>query len=962
MGVSKYSSGAIQDLPFVDNDLADLGGSLTEIGYGVTIVGGPGKRSPTRGEMLASITEFCRHGVEENEVALLYFSGHGLHHRGKNYLVPADGELTDGLIEDLMVPVDFAATYEESPASAIFFFVDACREGVDFGEKSLLSYQEWSRGKIEAMKNRQSAYVFACRAGEVSRYVDGPDNSGFSLFSKALSETLTDNRSALGMTFGRLRTGVQERVDELASKHQLETQHVRVVAEGGATEDELAAVRISAAGPRRGSTQSSLPTVDIEAIRDLTIEDDDLRLLSQNQDKERPWIEGAVPITHVLRSAAALRKPFDAVLERLGQFEPVGVKAPKVDAETAAAIEVEHDDLILLPLSGEGERGADSAVEVPALHVLYAASKLGRPVDEILARLGRFEKVGVKGPEIDPGKVKGLMVDDKDLTVLSQDLDGQPPWLQGKVPVHHLLRVAARFGVQVGEVVSRLEPFEPFDIVVPAGLDEAAQLFTLSEEEVRLLSKDLNGRDPWVASPIPIGHVLLVACKEGETVGEAAERLRRFEVVGWEIPTIPEAAAGLEVPENDLVLVSSDFDGRYPWLDAEVRPARLANASFKFGEPVGKVCERVLRYQALGLSHPEVDAKAVADLVITREDMVVLTGRQVEDWTVASEDFVPLPHVLFAANRLDETVDQAAARLDRLQAVGISVEEVDWAAVKGLRIDAEDLKLVSGDLDGVAPWMTPELGWPHLLRAAQKLNEPLGGIVERVKKLEPLGYTVPAAELDQIADLAVTLEDLVVLAGAFDEPSSGQPSVVRLLRASSQLEETVGDVIARLTRFEPLGIQLPEIDDPDALTVQVAEDDLLLLSADFDGLAPWVEATVPVGNVLATAAAGGKTVGEVLKRVAQFEPFGFGTPEVSERGARQRVNAEDLVLLSRDRNGSPPWVEREIPVVHLLQASSTLEESVGETLRRLQKLESAGAISLTSFFAETSRPWRPPPF
>jgi len=957
MGVPEYTNDAIPDLGFVANDLTSLSASLTNIGYEITQLGGAGKDSPTHNAIIHGINEFCRHEAQENEVAIIYFSGHGLHHKGRDYLVPGDATLGDEIIEQVMVPLDFAAACEQSRASAIFFFIDACREGVDLGEKA--TYQQWSEGKREQVGNQRSAYVFACGPGEVSRYVSGAE--GFSLFSRALSDTLNTN-SALGMTFSRVRTEVQKRVDELADKYQKKRQHIRVVSEEGAIDGALGAIRISAGGLGSGSIQPDRPSVDVEAIGKLTITSEDLRLLSYNHDEKSPWVEGSLSVIHVLRSASALDKPVKWVLDRLGEFEPVGIKVPEIDIEAASQIDIDRDDLVLLPSGGEADRLAAVPADLSAVQILYAASKLSKPVDKILERLRRFEAVGVKLPEIDPAQVKGLMVDGRDLTMLSVDLDARAPWLQGEVPVTHVLQASKQLEETVGSVVERLASFEPCGITIPRHIDASMAHLTVTEDDLRLLSQTLSGF-PWVESPIPIGHVMYVANEDDLTIGEVLERLRRFEPAGFVCPEVDAATAELTVPDADLTLVSQDFDGIAPWLSGEIPAARLLLASNKFEEPVGKVCERIERYEGGGWRHPEVDEQAVAGIAVSDRDMVLLAGS--EEWNPNTwlEDTIPIAHILYAANRFDESVAEIAARAVRLKAVGIAVPEIDQEIAEGQHVSDNDVQLLSSGFNSLGPWVDGEVSRFHLLRAANVQEQPLDQILTRMKKFEVFGYTVPPVDLDAIAGLEVSAQDLTALSRDLDglAPWVGDDSItlIHLVRAAYKLEESVGDIVERLEKFVAVGIEPLGIEDPEILSLEASYDDLIVLSQDMDAAAPWMEGAIPIGHVLFAAGERNEEVGQVLSRLSRFVGLGITLPEVSERGLEMHVSREDLLLMSRDLDAHPPWFGRDIPVVQLLRAAKSLEEPVGLTVQRLQKLESAGFVNLTPFFDEpSSSSWR----
>lgn len=955
IGVPEYDSDAINNLDFVPNDLNHLGGALANVGYEISTLGGPGDRSPTHNAILTGVYEFCRHELHEDEVAIIYFSGHGLHYQGRDYLVPADATLGDELIEQVMVPLDFSAVYEQSRAAAIFFFIDACREGIELGEKSSLGYREWSHGKLEAVRSQQSAYVFSCGPGEVSRFV--PGDSGFSLFTRALAETF-EARPGVTLTFGRVRKELQRRVDALADRYEKKRQSVRVIAEGGAEDEDLSGVQLATTGLRKDPTRAGQPNVDIEAISEFTISDDDLKLFSYDLDGTAPWLEGAVPVIHLLRASAALGRSIGSIVTRLAEFEPLGITIPPLDLDGYEERTLEHADLVIFPSHLE-DRSARPG-EIAPVHILYAASRLQKPVDAVLRRLELFKPLGIDVPDVDPAQVKGLMVDRRDLTILSAMLDAAQPWIKGNVDVIHVLRAANELGESVGFILDRLAAFAPCGITLPEGIDPAAHDLTISDDDIVLLSEDADGEDPWVQSPVPVGHILCAAMTKEVPVGTVVSQLRRFEAVGIQLPEIDEeATADLEVERGDVSAVSRDFDGISPWLEGPIPSARLIVTAHHDKQSVGAVFDRLKRYEAAGLELPEIDRDAAGELFVSDEDMRLLTaGEGEEEWL---SDEIPIAHLLYAANRFDETVAEAAERARRFEAVGLTIPTVDADAVSDLRVEERDLILLSTDLDGMGPWISQDVTWFHLLRAARRLEEPLDRVVTRLRKFAPVGYAVPTRGKGPIKGLTVSEQDLALLSRDLDgyAPWVGETGVsfMHVFRASAKFGEPVAAILERLRPFLALGLILPDVDGDELGSLQVTDEDLIVLSENLDGTAPWVR-RLPIGHVLAAAHVRGEPVGTILKQLKRFAGLGLPLPELGDRPGKARISEQDLVLLSRGLDARGPWLEGDVPVVHLLKAANRLEEPVGETLERLHKLESLNAIRLSPAFGEAPGAWR----
>ena len=235
IGIPKYSFDAISPLLFIQDDIKLLQKALESSGYKVRSVGLDKNKPATPGIIRGEINEFCRSANTE-DMLLLCYSGHGLHKDGIDYLVPYDARTDDTNIEPYLISLEeFSYVFENSRAKSILFFIDACREGLDLGEMGFISLKRWSKGKLQLSKEREVAFVFSCSPGEVSRFIATPE--GFSLFSRALAETIDANNPA--RTFGEIISQVQTRLDELTVKYGKPRQKLRVRSESEINDDRL---------------------------------------------------------------------------------------------------------------------------------------------------------------------------------------------------------------------------------------------------------------------------------------------------------------------------------------------------------------------------------------------------------------------------------------------------------------------------------------------------------------------------------------------------------------------------------------------------------------------------------------------------------------------------------------------------------------------------------------------------
>jgi formylglycine-generating enzyme required for sulfatase activity len=87
IGNSAYQS--FPALPNPRNDAEDVAGALKRVGF--TVLGGA---NLTREQMRHSLRQFAR-AAHDAEAALVFYAGHGLQYRGRNYIVPTDAKLED---------------------------------------------------------------------------------------------------------------------------------------------------------------------------------------------------------------------------------------------------------------------------------------------------------------------------------------------------------------------------------------------------------------------------------------------------------------------------------------------------------------------------------------------------------------------------------------------------------------------------------------------------------------------------------------------------------------------------------------------------------------------------------------------------------------------------------------------------------------------------------------------------
>ena len=416
---------------------------------------------------------------------------------------------------------------------------------------------------------------------------------------------------------------------------------------------------------------------------------------------------------------------------------------------------------------------------------------------------------------------------------------------------------------------------------------------------------------------------------------------------------------------SDALILSRDLDASQPWLEpAEpVRRDFVLRAGYRTGRSAADVADRLV---ALGFT-----VEAGYETLGTDSDDLALISSDLDaarPWLNPAEPVQP-PHLLRAAQRLRRPVRDLAARLIQVGfTIGVPVDVLGAVADGG--VGPDDLILVSRDLDGLRPWL--EVAEPvavaHLVKAAHRTGRTLP---EAAARLLAFGYSI---EVD-LAAFGTGPDDVIMISQNLDGAAPWLDSrhplpPVQLVRAAQQTGRTVRDVAARMTT---LGYTMAGGHDTVvAITVdQVGPDDLVVASRDLDGVGPWLDAGEPVSLPHLIKAAE-KTQREVHDIVLRLAALGY-TIGVGHEAIQ--INPDDRVLISRDLDGSDPWLDPSAPVsmAHLVRAARRTERSLIEVAARMAELGftvdhaavaatdldrfSSDDLALTSRDFDDSHPW-----
>ncbi|MEM7539488.1 MAG: caspase family protein [Chloroflexota bacterium] len=235
IGIPQYRSTAIGNLDVVRTDITQLQMVLESSGYQVeTHCPNPGEPDMTLGNLRKTIKAACRTATS-GETLLIYFSGHGGHFSGKDYLIPSDADLMDPEdFDDYLLPVDFIANaVQNCKAELILFLVDACREGLKLDAKAI-ALHPWNAQERRLADGQSLVTVFACSKGQYAQFYQAnqPDDS-YSLFTKALCHALGTSNAATML--GDVLEESDKMLDALVRQHNKMEQNIWVLGETSAT-------------------------------------------------------------------------------------------------------------------------------------------------------------------------------------------------------------------------------------------------------------------------------------------------------------------------------------------------------------------------------------------------------------------------------------------------------------------------------------------------------------------------------------------------------------------------------------------------------------------------------------------------------------------------------------------------------------------------------------------------------
>jgi hypothetical protein len=184
-----------------------------------------------------------------------------------------------------------------------------------------------------------------------------------------------------------------------------------------------------------------------------------------------------------------------------------------------------------------------------------------------------------------------------------------------------LVACASLLGETVHQTAERLIKYAPFMVDVDMIIAGAAS-FVPEPQDAIFLSRDADGKAPWLQGTPNLIHILEVARAIGRPVESVLAQYHRYEFLDIHPPTFSreELEAALPKDEADELLLTrtSDKTSRRP---GEVSFMVLVQTAVKTRRPLGALLERVYSFENVGVTLEPVDLVPIPDCQLEGVDL-----------------------------------------------------------------------------------------------------------------------------------------------------------------------------------------------------------------------------------------------------------------------------------------------------------------------------------------------------
>jgi len=124
--------------------------------------------------------------------------------------------------------------------------------------------------------------------------------------------------------------------------------------------------------------------------------------------------------------------------------------------------------------------------------------------------------------------------------------------IDDEVSASHIAQVAEEINEPVGTILRRLQKFAPLGLSLPAADPDKLADLTVTQNDLALLSMNMDGTSPWIKKEVSLGHIARAAGTLNEPVAAVFRTLQRFIPLGLILPpTDPNQIADLTITQKD---------------------------------------------------------------------------------------------------------------------------------------------------------------------------------------------------------------------------------------------------------------------------------------------------------------------------------------------------------------------------------------------------------------------------
>jgi Caspase domain len=178
------------------NDADAITALLTEAGFDLV----DERRNVGVVEFKRGVREFLN-AASNADIAVVYYSGHGIEIGGVNYLIPVDARLASEFdVDDEAIPVDRIITATESAKKLSLIILDACRDNPFLRQPARVAKTRSIGNRLAGVEptSTDMLIAYAAKAGSISYDGSGANSPFTTALVKYLAQPGLDIRIALG--------------------------------------------------------------------------------------------------------------------------------------------------------------------------------------------------------------------------------------------------------------------------------------------------------------------------------------------------------------------------------------------------------------------------------------------------------------------------------------------------------------------------------------------------------------------------------------------------------------------------------------------------------------------------------------------------------------------------------------------------------------------------------------------